>query len=60
MNKKVKGLASILTGLLLMTSLAGCSSSKSTASTSTAKESKNIVIWSHLQQPEVEDRKSVV
>lgn len=57
MNKKVKALASVLTALLLTTVMAGCSSSKSSptgASTSTSKESKNIVIWSHLQQPEVD------
>jgi arabinogalactan oligomer/maltooligosaccharide transport system substrate-binding protein len=57
MNKKVKVLASVLTAILLTTALAGCSSSKTKApgaSTTTTKESKNIVIWSHLQQTEVD------
>ena len=57
MNKKVKVLSSVLTALLLTTALAGCSSSKSSsssASTATPKEPKNIVVWSHLQQPEVD------
>ena len=53
MNKKLKVLSSVLTALLLTTALAGCSSSKS-GTTSTKKESKNITIWSHLQQPEID------
>lgn len=57
MNKKVKVLSSMLTALILATALAGCSSSssKSSDSGSKTKEAKNLVIWSHLTQPEVDE-----
>lgn len=48
MNKKAKILCSILTTVLIATALGGCGSS-----TSTTKTGKNIIIWSHLTQPEV-------
>lgn len=49
MNKRLKVVSSILTALLLVTSLSGCTSGKSSTS-----GSKNIVIWSHLEKPEVD------
>jgi arabinogalactan oligomer/maltooligosaccharide transport system substrate-binding protein len=54
MNKKLKVLSSVITALLLTTSLAGCSSSKSAEN-----GPKNIVIWSHLTQPEVTELNKV-
>ncbi|WP_026881630.1 maltose ABC transporter substrate-binding protein [Clostridium akagii] len=50
MNKKVKILCSVLTTLLLATALGGCGSSTS----STTKSGKSIIVWSHLEQPEVD------
>lgn len=50
MNKKVKFLASILVGIVTLSSLVGCGSS-STASSS--KGGKTITVWSHLTQAEV-------
>lgn len=58
MNKKVKVLCSMLAALLISTTLAGCGTTK-TADT-TAKVSKNIVVWCHLMQPEVDELDKVV
>jgi arabinogalactan oligomer/maltooligosaccharide transport system substrate-binding protein len=55
MNKKVKTICSVLSALLLVAALGGCSSSTG----STTKSGKHLIVWSHLTKPEITELNKV-